>query len=167
LNKKLIRISCQQKTAYLRFLRGFGFLYFIICKEIKNDRSSLNCIKKLLSIWRWGESLLATGRSAKSRLRCKTLRQLGFCLTLRSDSLFPHTKPATRATPQWLFLARLQVFATTEVRCRFFGEGVVLVKEVSFYRRGVSYVSFQGRYRIDINSSFKSTENALSGFMTE
>ena len=43
-------------------------------------------------------------------------------------------------------MTRLQVFATTEVRCRFFGEGVVLVKEVSFYRRGVSYVSFQGRY---------------------
>lgn len=34
-----------------------------------------------------------------------------------------------------------------------------MVKEVSFYRRGVSYVSFQGRYRTDINSSFKSTEN--------
>jgi len=64
-------------------------------------------------------------------------------------------------------LARLQVLATIEVRCRFFGEGVVLVKEVSFYRRGVSYASFQGRYRTDINSSFKSTENALSGFMTE
>lgn len=52
-------------------------------------------------------------KSAKSRLRCKTLRRLGFCLTLRFASpSTPDKKPATRALPQWLFLPLLVFFNT-------------------------------------------------------